>query len=139
MFDALQPYIAMASGITEATAGKAKDAVTGLIAQGMSLGKNPATESVQSLADDLLATSEANRAKLLELIRTEIDKAAGRMGFVREDELAALRARVEKLEGCCAPKAEAVAPAAEPAAPTADASTEVPVKRKKIVVEEGQA
>jgi len=35
---------------------------------------------------------------LVSLIRTEVDKAVGRMGFVREDELAALRARVDGLE-----------------------------------------
>jgi len=113
--------------------------VTGLIAQGMNLGKNPAAESVQSLADDLMATSEANRAKLLELIRSEIDKAAGRMGFVREDELAALRARVEKLEAHPEPMPEKATLATDAATPPAEASSDAPVKRKKIVVEEGQA
>lgn len=139
MFSSLQPYIAMASGITEATAGKARDAVTALIAQGMNLSKNPATESVQSLADDLMATSEANRAKLIELIRSEIDKAAGRMGFVREDELAAVRARVEKLESCCGPSTASAEQSARDASVPAEPHAEALVKRKKIVVEEGQA
>jgi hypothetical protein len=32
------------------------------------------------------------------MIRSEVDKAVGRMGFVREDELAALRRHVQRLE-----------------------------------------
>jgi hypothetical protein len=35
---------------------------------------------------------------LVSMIRSEVDRAVGRMGFVREDELAALRRHVQRLE-----------------------------------------
>ena len=98
---ALKNYLELATGLTEVTASKAKDAAFALISQGMSLGtKQPAdvAASVQQAADELVTLSKTNRDMLIGMIRTEIDKTVGRMGFVREDELAALRARVEKLE-----------------------------------------
>lgn len=94
-------YLEMATGLTEATAAKAMEVAGSLIAQGMSLGtKQPAdmASSVAQAADELMAQSKTNRDLLIGLIRTEVDKAIGRVGFVREDELAALRARVQKLE-----------------------------------------
>lgn len=100
MLDSLKTYIQLASGLTEATAAKAKDAVTGLIGQGLGFpSKTPdMVGSVQELADDLVATSKSNRDLLVSLIRTEVDKAVGRVGFVREDELAALRRHVQRLD-----------------------------------------
>lgn len=103
MLDDLRTYLQMASGITEATAARAKEVVTGLVASGFSLTARakPATEmvgQVQELADDLVATSRSNRELLTGMIRSEVDKAVGRVGFVREDELAALRRHVQRLE-----------------------------------------
>jgi len=121
VIDSLRTYVTLVTGVTEATAAKAKEVASGLLDQGFT--RFSGTESVQALADDVLSASEANRAKLVELIRSEIDKAAARMGFVREDELAALRARVERLERG--------APAPTPAAP------EAAPKKRKVVVEEG--
>ncbi len=98
---ALKNYLELATGLTEVTASKARDAAFALIAQGMSLGTKQPSEvaaSVQQAADDLVAMSKTNRDMLVGMIRTEVDRTVGRMGFVREDELAALRARVEKLE-----------------------------------------
>lgn len=128
MIDSLRTYVTLVTGVTEATAAKAKDVATGLLDQGF--GRFSGTESVQALADDVLSASEANRAKLVELIRSEIDKAAARMGFVREDELAALRARVERLER--GSSASAQAPSSAPS-PTAEPAP----KKRKVVVEEG--
>lgn len=121
MIDSLRTYVTLVTGVTEATAAKAKEVASGLLDQGFA--RFSGTESVQALADDVLSASEANRAKLVELIRSEIDKAAARMGFVREDELAALRARVERLE-------RGSTETAAPEAPTAP-------KKRKVVVEEG--
>ena len=103
MLDDLRNYLQLASGLTEATASKAKDAVTGLLAHGVSLSSKalPAPEmmgQVQELADDLVATSRNNREMLVGMIRAEVDRNVGRMGFVREDELAALRRHVQRLE-----------------------------------------
>jgi polyhydroxyalkanoate synthesis regulator phasin len=121
VIDSLRTYVTLVTGVTEATAAKAKEVASGLLDQGFA--RFAGTESVQALADDVLSASEANRAKLVELIRSEIDKAAARMGFVREDELAALRARVERLE-------RGSTETAAPEAPTAP-------KKRKVVVEEG--
>ncbi len=103
MLDDLRTYLQMASGMTEATTAKARDAVAGLLATGLALTTKavPAPEmmgQVQELADDLVTTSKNNREMLTGLIRSEVDKAVGRMGFVREDELAAVRRHVQKLE-----------------------------------------
>lgn len=103
VLDDLRSYVQMASGITEATTAKARDVITGLLATGLSLTSRavPAPDvvgSVQELADELVATSRSNRELLTGVIRSEVDKAVGRMGFVREDELAALRRHVQRLE-----------------------------------------
>ncbi len=100
MLEGLRGYVQLASGLTEVTASKAKDAAMSLVNQGLSVpGKTPdVVGSVQDIADDLVTTSKNNREMLVGLIRTEVDRAVGRMGFVREDELAALRTRLEHLE-----------------------------------------
>ena len=131
MIDSLRTYVTLVTGVTEATATKAREVATALLDQSMGFARLTGADSVQALADDVLSASEANRAKLVELIRTEVDRAAARMGFVREDEVAALRARVDRLE-----KAAAPAPNTAPAAPAA-AQDPVTPKKRKIVVEEG--
>ncbi len=148
MLDSLKTYIQLASGLTEATAAKAKEVVTDLIGQGLGLSaKTPdVVGSVQEMADDLMATSKTNRDLLIGLIRTEVDKAVGRVGFVREDELAALRRHVQRLDeevkavqsrcadcSCCEPSAT------EPArveAPATSGAPDVPVKKKVAVTPE---
>ncbi len=100
MLDDIRGYLQMASGLTEVTAAKAREIAMALVGQGMNLStKAPdVVGQVQELADDLVATSKGNRDLLTGMIRTEVDKAVGRMGFVREDELAALRRHVQRLE-----------------------------------------
>ena len=134
VMDALKGYVQLATGLTEVTAAKARDAASALVNQGMQwTGKSSnAMESVQDIADDLLVTSQQNREALMGMIRTEVDQAVGRLGFVREDELAALRARVERLEsGTDAPSTASGAPSVggdeTPAA--------VPKVKKKVVPE----
>ncbi len=132
-------YLEMATGLTEATAAKAMEVAGSLIAQGMSLGtKQPAdmASSVAQAADDLMAQSKTNRDLLIGLIRTEVDKAIGRVGFVREDELAALRARVEKIES------QSTTVESETLIQSNDsdgAEDEVIVKKKKKVVVEHES
>lgn len=77
---------------------------------------------------------------LIGLIRTEVDRTVGRMGFVREDELAALRRQVQRLEeelrahesaghgsdGAATPRASAKATKAAAAAPA---------RKKKVLVD----
>ncbi len=114
---------------------------------------------VQELADDLVSTSRNNREMLVGMIRAEVDRAVGRMGFVREDELAALRRHVQRLEKQLTDLQESAGqpatypaqtyPAApstpdpasavpEPTDATEPVASDVPVKKKKkkIVVDE---
>lgn len=156
MLDDLRNYLQMASGLTEATTAKAKDVVTGLISTGISTGMSlgskaaPAPEmmgQVQELADDLVATSKNNRDMLTAMIRSEVDKAVGRMGFVREDELAALRRHVQRLEQQVADLRDATeaapaestsdseaAPAAAPAASSAPSVWPTPTPDEADVI-----
>ena len=170
MLNDLRNYLQMASGLTEATTGKAKEVVTGLLSQGMSLSSKamPAPEmmgQVQELADDLVSTSRNNREMLVGMIRAEVDRAVGRMGFVREDELAALRRHVQRVEKQLAdlqhaadarptypaevvevivetpaptePAEQAAeSPAAQAAEPAPEADAPVKKKKRKIVVDE---
>ncbi len=150
MLDALRGYVQLATGLTEVTVAKAREAAMALISQGLDLEKVPvvpgrdsavsaatvAASQVQGLADDLLETSKQNRELLTGVVRTEVDRAAGRLGFVREEELAAVRRHVSRLETQLAevraqigsanagPAAAAVAPAAAPA------KKKIPVKKK---------
>ena len=109
VLDALRGYVQLATGLTEVTVSKAREAAAALIAQGVDLAAasrevpggdtaKAAATQVQDLADDLLETSKQNREMLTSLVRTEVDRAAGRMGFVREEELAAVRRHVSRLE-----------------------------------------
>jgi len=133
----LRNYVEMATGLTEATAAKAMEVAGSLVAQGMSLGtKQPAdvASSVAQAADDLMAQSKTNRDLLIGLIRSEVDMAIGRVSFVREDELAALRARVEKIEAVQLAGVIRDSEMSSEAANAGDSRTDAPVKKKKKVV-----
>ncbi len=126
MLDAIKGYVELATGLTEVTVKRAQEAAQSLVTQGMALlntdavpdvpGKEQAVDaaktaatSVQELADELLETSKQNRELLTGLIRTEVDRSAGRMGFVREEELAAVRRHIARLENQIADMRTAVA------------------------------
>jgi hypothetical protein len=160
VLDALRGYVQLASGLTEVTVTKAREAAASLLSQGLDLDKVPdvpgkdsavdaakvAAGQVQGMADELLETSKQNRELLVGLVRTEVDRAAGRLGFVREEELAAVRRHVSRLEtqlaevrtkvGFTSATATGVAEApAPPPAPTgapapAAAKKKAPVKKK---------
>jgi hypothetical protein len=93
VLDALRGYVQLATGLTEVTVSKAREAAAALLAQGLDLTSVPdvpgkdsavsaatvAASQVQGLADDLLETSKQNRELLTGLVRTEVDRAAGRL------------------------------------------------------------
>ena len=145
MLDGLRSYLELATGLTEVTASKAREAAMGLVNQGLQFtGKTPdVMGSVQDIADDLVSTSKHNREMLLGMIRTEVDRAVGRMGFVREDELAALRARVDQLEKEAKPTTKQASRASSTAntlttsgSPATDEAPAPKKKTKKKVVPE---
>jgi len=142
MLEDLRGYIQVATGLTEVTTAKAREIVSSLLTQGLALStKAPdIIGQVQQLTDELLTTGKDNREMLIGLIRTEVDRTVGRMGFVREDELAALRRQVQRLEeelrahesaghgsdGAATPRASAKATKAAAAAPA---------RKKKVLVD----
>ena len=138
MLDALRGYVSLATGLTEVTVTKAREAAAALLTQGLDIGKVPdvpgkdsavaAASQVQGLADDLLETSKQNREMLIGLIRTEVDRAAGRMGFVREEELAAVRRHDARLEDQVADLRTSRTGA--PAVADSEAPAPAPVKKK---------
>ncbi len=153
MLDALRGYVQLASGLTEVTVAKAREAVAALLTQGLDLdnvpdvpGKDSAVDAakvaasqVQGLADELLETSKQNRELLTGLVRTEVDRAAGRLGFVREEELAAVRRHVSRLETQLAEiRAEVAAGGAAPAAAAPECCGHRP-PRRRAREEEGRA
>jgi len=149
VLDALRGYVQLATGLTEVTVAKAREAAAALLSQGLDLEKVPdvpgrdsavsaatvAASQVQGLADDLLETSKQNRELLTGLVRTEVDRAAGRLGFVREEELAAVRRHVSRLETQLAEVRAQIGsanagPAAAAAPAPAPAKKKIPVKKK---------
>ena len=100
MLNDLRGYLQLANGLSDVTKAKAKEIAKELVSQGIQLStKAPDLKGqVQELADELLSTSRNNREMLLGLVTSEVDRAVSRMGFVREDELAAVRRHVQRLE-----------------------------------------
>ena len=149
MLNDLRGYLQLANGLTDVTAAKAKEMAASLIAQGLILStKAPdLVGQVQELADDLLSTSRNNRDMLKGLVRSEVDRSVSRMGFVREDELAAVRRHIQRLEQelhsqngsakkTAAKKSAAKKPAAKKAAKKATPAAAAPVEPAEPVVVE---
>lgn len=100
MIDLVKSYAQLAAGLAEATAAKAAEVAQGLVTQSVEAGKTPEqmASQVALIAEDLLAQSKTNRELVVGLVRTEVERAVGRIGFVREEELAAVRMHVDRLE-----------------------------------------
>jgi polyhydroxyalkanoate synthesis regulator phasin len=152
----LRGYVQLATGLGEVTVAKAREAAAALLSQGLDLEKVPdvpgkdsavdaakvAAGQVQALTDNLLEQSTQNRELMVGLVRTEVDRAAGRLGFVREEELAAVRRHVSRLEtqlaevraqvmgDAAAASGTASASPGPASAPAAPAKKKVPVKKK---------
>ena len=101
MIDAIKSYVQLATGLTEMTARKALVSATALVSSlpdVLKVGQHAVPNQVQDLADDLVEQSRSNRDLIVGLVRTEVDRTVGRMGFIREEELAAVRRHVARLE-----------------------------------------
>src|SRR5215475_7681394 len=95
VMDALRGYVQLANGLTEVTKQKAQSAAKALLQQ---TGADSLTTRVSDLADEIVATSKSNRQLLQAIVANEVEGAVARLGFVRAEEVAALRRRLEKLE-----------------------------------------
>ncbi len=98
MIDALRSYFQLAEGMAESAVARARDAATTLVAQGLETRAEDLGSQVTVIAEDLIEQGRTNREVMLGIVRTEVDRAVGRMGFVREEELAAVRKHVQRLE-----------------------------------------
>ncbi|MFG1892270.1 hypothetical protein ACGFIR_30955 [Micromonospora sp. NPDC049051] len=93
MQDAWRAYLELAMGLTEAPRKKAQDAVRRVVGSG-----GATAAQLQTLAEELVSTSAANREALAKLVRFEVDRALGAVGLATADEVAELTRRVHELE-----------------------------------------
>jgi polyhydroxyalkanoate synthesis regulator phasin len=93
MTDAWRAYLDLALGLTETSRKRATKVAKKLV------GKGGATaEQLQTMAEELVNTSVANREALTRLVRFELDRALGRVGLATAEEVGELTARVRELE-----------------------------------------
>jgi hypothetical protein len=125
-FESVRGYVELASGLSDLTRSRAKEAAQGLLsipAAGIATGGKMAVQ-VSALADELLAAATANRSSLTMLVRSEVDIAINRLGLVpvqrldeAQAETARLRVEVARLRSASAQTAVSTGPAKEAAAP----------------------
>jgi len=129
MADAWRSYLEMAYGLTKTSRKKAEKVVRDLVGK-----SNAKAGELQGMAEDLMASADANRDALTKLVRTELDRALSRVGLVKAEEVTALHKRIDELEAKL-PKAAASAAVAspvkdEPAAPAKVAPVKKTVAKK---------
>jgi polyhydroxyalkanoate synthesis regulator phasin len=93
MQDAWRAYLDLALGFTEASRKQATKVARRLVGKG-----NATAEQLQTMAEELVSTSLANRESLIRLVRFELDRTLGRVGLATADEVSDLTARVRDLE-----------------------------------------
>jgi hypothetical protein len=114
VLDAVRGYLQLASGLTEVSVQRATATAKALLAsagadQALLDGvSQTATEQaargqaivgqIAALADDIVATSKANRELLIGLVRAEVVRAVGGLGLVSADDLKTVERRVDRLE-----------------------------------------
>jgi polyhydroxyalkanoate synthesis regulator phasin len=102
VLDGLRGYLQLANGLSDVTRERARAAAKNLVAQGeASVGAvlpGSLKAQVGSLTEDLIATSKANRALLVGLVGTEVERATARLGLAMSGELDAAKRRAQRLE-----------------------------------------
>jgi polyhydroxyalkanoate synthesis regulator phasin len=91
--EALRGYLALATGMTEVTAGRARAAAKSLVEQG-----EATAGQVSALAEDLISTSRRNRESLALLVRHEVEQAVKRLGLAPAADVEDLTRRIRDLE-----------------------------------------
>jgi polyhydroxyalkanoate synthesis regulator phasin len=127
MQDAWRSYLDLALGLTETSRKKATKVARKLVGRG-----NATAEQLQSMAEDLVTTSLANREALTRLIRFELERALGKVGLATAEEVTALNARVKELEHQLE---EARNGGAAPVAPAETAAVPAPAPAEPVQVE----
>jgi hypothetical protein len=101
VLDVLRGYVQLVSGVTEEPRQRAAAAARSMLAQAGSAEASTSgqfQQQVAAVAEELVITSRANRELLLGLIRTEVERALGRLGIASADEVHALQRSVDRLE-----------------------------------------
>ena len=91
--EALRGYLALATGMTEVTAGRARAAAKSLVEQG-----EATAGQVSALAEDLISTSRRNRESLALLVRHEVEQTVKRLGLAPAADVEDLTRRIRDLE-----------------------------------------
>jgi len=93
-------YAQAASEATEQTTAWARDVAAMLIGQGLqwSARAPELVSQAQQAVEDVMSGLKGNREMITEIAAEQVDRAVGRLGLVQQDEIAALRARLERLE-----------------------------------------
>ena len=98
MVDPLPNYIQLVTGLSKATRARARSAARSVLSQvGLDEVADDATDRITKLTEEIQAAGKANREILENLITTEVERAAGRLGFARKTDLEAVRAEVSVL------------------------------------------
>jgi len=98
VLDAMRNYVQLASGLSDVTRQRAMAAASGLLSSsGVDQVVPGALGQVSALADEILASSKANRELLVGLVRAEVDRAVGSLGLATRDDVAGLQRAVERL------------------------------------------
>lgn len=135
--EVFQTYINMVTGVTKSTQAKASATARAMFKQaGLEDVAAEASERVTKLAEEIMNASRVNRELLQNFVDAEVDKATGRLGFARAEDVQALRAEVaslrEQLDEAVARGAQS-APAKRAAAKKASArkssTTTTPMKK----------
>lgn len=100
MKDAVIGYLQVASGLTDVTRQRATATAKSLLGDGGLGGASDKVSvgQVQSLAEELVAASKANRELLSGLVRAEVDRAVAALGLATRDDVAALRRQVDRIQ-----------------------------------------
>jgi polyhydroxyalkanoate synthesis regulator phasin len=102
VLDGLRGYLELANGLSDVTRERARVAAKSLVAQGEASVGAVLPESlkaqVASLTEDLIATSKANRALLIGLVGTEVERATAHLGLAMARELDSAKSRAQRLE-----------------------------------------
>ncbi len=109
--DALKGYLQIANGLVDVSKERATSVVKAAAAQSPDLLAPAANATasatatalslaaqVQGAAEELMVTSRDNRALLVGLIRTEVERVVSALGFAKEADVQAVRHKVDLLE-----------------------------------------
>jgi polyhydroxyalkanoate synthesis regulator phasin len=132
--DALRGYLALASGVTEMTAARARAAARALAEQGESTAGQ-----VTALAEDLMETSRRNREGLVLIVRHEVEATLRRLGLGAAGDVDALKQRVRRLEQALREVERGNPAPAETSSNTAKKTTRKKATAKKSVAKKSAA